>query len=140
MEGKLKPYLTSLKRISVIGGDVMHAMKKSDSSYSGFGEAYFSFLDEGCVKAWKKHSIMTLNLVVPVGCIRFVFLIDQNKGLFQTEEVGESRYMRITVPPGIWFGFKGIGPGQSMLMNLADIEHSPEEGERCEKLKFDYKW
>ena len=33
--------VTKLNQISVEGGNVLHAMKKSDNGYEGFGEDYF---------------------------------------------------------------------------------------------------
>ena len=56
--------LTPLKVINVLEGDVLHGMKCSDTGYSGFGEAYFSTIEPGMVKAWKRHHKMTLNLIV----------------------------------------------------------------------------
>ena len=38
--------LTPLKKIKVDGGDVMHAIKKTDKEFKGFGELYFSFIDK----------------------------------------------------------------------------------------------
>ena len=140
MKNISKPILTELKRIKVEGGDVLHGLKKSDSTYINFGEAYFSFVNEDCIKAWKKHNKMTLNLIVPIGKIRFALLTDHVNGVFLTEEIGENRYFRLTIPPGIWFGFKGIGAGSNLLMNIADIEHDPDEVERCENLNFKYNW
>ena len=65
--------VTPLRRITTDGGDVMHALKKSDIGYNGFGEVYFSWVEQGAIKAWKCHQRMTLNLVVPVGEVHFVF-------------------------------------------------------------------
>ena len=59
--------LTPLKKISTPGGDVWHALKSSDETYQGFGEAYFSWVKMGAIKAWKQHLRMTMNLVVPSG-------------------------------------------------------------------------
>ena len=56
--------ITSLQRIQVPGGDVLHAIKMSDPSFTGFGEAYFSIVHQGTIKAWKRHRKMTLNLVL----------------------------------------------------------------------------
>jgi len=36
--------LTPLRRISVAGGDVLHAMKSTDADFRCFGEAYFSMI------------------------------------------------------------------------------------------------
>ena len=129
---------TPLKRIPVIGGDVLHAMKKTDHGFSGFGESYFSQIESGVVKAWKKHSKMTLNLIVPIGKVRFVFV--DNDGLFRVETIGDNNYLRLTIPPGIWFGFKGIFKNTSLILNIANIEHSIEEVERKEINKIKYNW
>ena len=71
--------ITPLKIIQVPGGDVSHAMKISDPGFAGFGEVYFSNIEPGVVKAWKRHRQMTLNLVVSVGAIRFVMFDDRHQ-------------------------------------------------------------
>jgi dTDP-4-dehydrorhamnose 3,5-epimerase len=119
--------VTPLARIAVPGGDVMHAMKTSDPGYSGFGEAYFSWVEQGAVKAWKRHQRMTLNLVVPLGEVRFVFYSSRRGHFFREEVIGPSHYARLTVPPGIWFGFQGLAAPISLVLNLANLPHEPEE-------------
>lgn len=59
--------VTQLKQIAHPKGDVYHAMKCVDSGFIAFGEAYFSTIYGGLIKAWKRHSRMTLNLVCVVG-------------------------------------------------------------------------
>jgi len=137
----LKDILTTpLKRISVEGGDVMHALKKSDNGFNGFGEVYFSWVEQGAIKAWKCHQHMTLNLVVPLGEVSFVFHIKDQEKYFRTENIGEERYARLTVPPGIWFGFQGKASGKSLLMNVADLKHDPDEVFHKPASDFSYKW
>ena len=137
----LKDILTTpLKRISVEGGDVMHALKKSDNGFNGFGEVYFSWVEQGAIKAWKCHQHMTLNLVVPLGEISFVFHIKDQEKYFRTENIGEERYVRLTVPPRIWFGFQGKAFGRSLLMNLADMAHDPDEVLRKKTSEIVYNW
>lgn len=130
--------VTPLKRIPVGGGDVLHALKRSDSGFVDFGEAYFSQIEQGAVKAWKRHMHMTLNLVVPVGEVQFVFVDDE--GATREEVVGPDRYVRLTVPPGIWFGFKGLVAPYSLLLNVADIPHDPAEIERKAIGDFMFDW
>ena len=132
--------VTPLKRIPTVGGDVMHGLKKSDNGFSGFGEVYFSWVEQGAIKAWKCHQRMTLNLIVPVGEVSFVFHLTNQKNIFRTENIGEERYLRLTVPPGIWFGFQGIAVKRSLLSNLADMAHDPDEVLRKETSEFDYDW
>ena len=130
--------ITPLKKISTYGGDVLHGLKKSDSSFKDFGEAYFSIIESGAIKAWKRHLRMTLNLIVPVGNVRFVFIGESN----DTHEfnIGENNYARVTVPPNIWFGFQGLSKGSSLVLNISDIEHDPNEVQRKKVSDINYDW
>ena len=132
--------VTPLMRLPTIGGDVMHALKNYDNGFNGFGEVYFSWVERGMIKAWKCHQHMTLNLVVPLGEISFVFHRKDQENCFRTENIGEEKYVRLTVPPGIWFGFQGRGSGQSLLMNLADMAHDPDEVLRKKTSEIVYNW
>ena len=134
--------ITKLDAIDTPGGSVMHAMKESSIGYSGFGEAYFSQVDKGAVKAWKRHKKMTLNLIVPVGEVRFVLFDDREilSAQFQEIIISKNNYCRLTVPPMIWMGFQGLSDGDSMLLNIADIEHDPNEVDRKEIEKINYNW
>ena len=132
--------VTPLKKIPTHGGSVMHALKASDPGFKGLGEIYFSWIEEKTIKAWKCHQRMTLNLVVPFGRVCFVFHLENDNNRFRTENIGEDRYVRLTVPPNIWFGFQGIASGGSLLMNAADIEHDPDEVRLKQLSMFAYKW
>ena len=132
--------VTPLKRIPTVGGDVLHALKKKDAGFDGFGEIYFSWVEQGAIKAWKYHKHMTLNLVVPVGEVSFVFHLTNQKNNFRTENIGEERYVRLTVPPGIWFGFQGIASEQSLLTNVADMVHDPDEVLGKKTSEIVYNW
>ena len=131
--------VTPLKRISVPGGDVLHALKCTDAGFREFGEAYFSLIEVGTVKAWKLHQRMTLNLVVPLGTVRFVFIAEDGKTC-REETIGTSNYARLAVPPGIWFGFQGLSAPFSLVLNVADILHEPNEIVRKPPEEFDYMW
>ena len=134
--------LTPLKKINAKGGDVYHALKKSDYTYSGFGEAYFSSIDYKFIKAWKKHNKMTLNLIVPVGEIRFVIYDNrsQNKSehRFASIDLSLRNYYRLSVNPGLWIGFMGLDKNKSILLNIADIEHDYNEAERVPIDEFNH--
>jgi len=134
--------ITPLDIIQTAGGNVMHAMKKSDTGFVQFGEAYFSNIEYQAVKAWKRHHSMTLNLVVPVGRVKFVILDDrmQDKPELQEVIISMENYCRITIPPMVWLGFQGLSKGNSVLLNIADMEHDPEEVDRKTITQIDYDW
>jgi dTDP-4-dehydrorhamnose 3,5-epimerase len=131
--------VTPLARIHAAGGDVLHSMKKTDVGYVGFGEAYFSSVSRGAIKAWKLHMRMTMNIVVPVGQVRFVFWLE-GRDEFRVEEIGVDRYARLTVPPGVWFGFKGLAEPESLVLNIANLPHDPSEVQRRGLSDVKYGW
>ena len=132
--------VTPLKRIPTVGGDVLHVLRNSDAGFNGFGEVYFSWVEQGAIKAWKYHQLMTLNLVVRLGEVRFVFHLADQKNRIRVETIGSERYARLTVPPEVWLGFQGKAPGNSLLMNVADMAHDPDEILRKPESEFNYNW
>lgn len=138
--------LTPLKIIEGESGNVLHGMKMSDPTFISFGEAYFSTVRSNARKGWKKHTRMTLNIVVPVGEIGFILFDDRTdsptKGLFSEVRLSRANYQRLTVPPGIWMAFYGRGEGENMLLNLASIQHDPTEAENIplENDRIPYSW
>ena len=134
--------ITKLDVIDTPGGNVMHGMKETSIGYSGFGEAYFSQVNESAIKAWKRHKNMILNLVVPVGKIKFVLFDDRDESNIRFQEIIISRdnYCRLTVPPMVWMGFQGLSSEKSMLLNITNIEHDPGEVDRLEIDKINYNW
>ena len=130
--------LTPLKQIYHPKGDIFHAMKKSDIGFDGFGEAYFSTINQNDIKGWKKHTKMTLNIVVPVGNIEFVIYDENSKEFFSTK-LSHNNYQRLTVKSGLWMAFKGLDK-YNMLLNLASIEHDPNEAVNIELNEINYKW
>lgn len=123
--------LAPLRRISIPSGDVLHALKSSEAAFHGFGEAYFTTVGFGEIKGWKRHQRMISNLIVPVGMVKLKFFDDRpssrTNGKWLELTLGTSNYQRVTVPPGLWFGFQGADPGLNLMLNLASIEHDPTE-------------
>ena len=130
--------LTPLNQIHNPKGDIFHAMKKSDEGFDGFGEAYFSTINLDDIKGWKKHTKMTLNVVVPFGEIEFV-LYDEKKREFLNVKLSQKNYQRLTVKAGLWMAFRGLEKS-SMLLNLASIEHDPSEAVALELNEISYEW
>ena len=84
--------------------------------------AYFSCIHKNSTKGWKKHTQMTMNIIVPVGSIRFL-IFDETSKLTYCTTVGIGNYKRLTVFPGAWVAFKGLS-SRNILLNVADFEHN----------------
>lgn len=137
-----QPVFTPLRRIPTPGGEVRHGLRASDPQFAGFGEAYFSGVEQGAVKGWKRHRLMTLNLIVVVGEVRFLVLdaATGERWAFQPGPEAANGYGRLTVPPGLWMAFGGVGTGVNMLLNLASIEHDPAEADARPLDAFLWAW
>jgi len=135
--------LTPLKIISNPLGNVYHGLKAEESSFVEFGEAYFSTVPKGTIKPWKKHTRMTLNIIVPVGQIKFVLYDDREEskstGCFFEISLSLQNYFRITIPPNIWVAFSGEGEN-NLLLNIANLSHDPDEVVRKDLEFLNYTW
>ena len=136
--------LTPLKIISNANGDIYHGLKSSEYSFKSFGEAYFSQVFFDSIKGWKKHTKMVLNLLVPVGAIKFIIYDDRKNsetyGHFFDVTLSKENYQRLTVPEDVWMAFQGVGKEQNLLLNFASIEHDPMESIACDIDDIPYSW
>jgi dTDP-4-dehydrorhamnose 3,5-epimerase len=124
---KIKP----LNQIVDERGKIMHMLKSTDPNFSQFGEVYFSCVYPGVIKGWHYHKRMTLNYAVPFGCIKLVLFDDRaestTRGELQEIFMSPDNYSLVTIPPGVWNGFKGVGTTTAIVANCSDIPHDPEE-------------
>lgn len=127
-------FLFPLREIGDDRGAVLHMLRNDAPEFTQFGECYFSEVVPGAIKAWKRHSLQTQNIAVPLGRVRFVLYDNregsETNGKLQVVELGRpDAYLRIRIPPGIWYGFTCISAEKALLVNCADIPHQPSESE-----------
>ncbi|MGE0041814.1 MAG: dTDP-4-dehydrorhamnose 3,5-epimerase family protein [Vicinamibacterales bacterium] len=125
-----------LRRIDDARGAVLHMLRADDPWFAGFGEIYFSAVHAGAVKAWRRHRRLTSNVAVPAGSVRLV-LVDGRAGSPDAGRrlevvLGEDAYALVTIPPGVWAGWEGLGPGTALVANCATGPHDPAEVERAD--------
>lgn len=123
--------ITPLAQILDARGKIMHMMSVKSKVFRKFGEIYFSCVHPGVIKGWHLHKKMILNYAVPYGKIKLV-LYDprkqsKTKGQFMEIYLGPDNYQLVTIPPGIWNGFQGVGTQTSIVANCASIPHDPSE-------------
>ena len=118
--------ITPQRQIFHPKGDIFHVLKSTENSFTEFGEAYFTTVHAGETKGWKKHTLMTMNIVVPIGEVTFYFRGDAD-GENESFVIGASQYARITIPPGTWVAFSGGPFPLNLVLNVASIPHDPAE-------------
>ena len=126
---------SKLKKIYNPKGDICHALKATDFGFSGFGEAYFTNINFNQTKGWKRHKEMQMNLIVPFGEVKF-HIFDQKANDTTRIILGFNNYERLTVPPGYWVAFSGLGTSTNLILNISDIIHNPNESESADITKF----
>jgi dTDP-4-dehydrorhamnose 3,5-epimerase len=135
-----------LRQIPDERGKIMHMLRCTDPHFEQFGEIYFSVVYPGVIKGWHIHKKMTLNYAVVSGMIKLVLYDERQhsptRGQVQELFLGESNYMLVKIPPGVWNGFKGIGTAPATVANCATIPHDPEEIDRLDPFdpRIPYDW
>jgi dTDP-4-dehydrorhamnose 3,5-epimerase len=134
-----------LKQINVLKGGVWHALKATDEGYVGFGEAYFSQIQSGAVKGWKRHNRFVLNIIVPVGKIKFVIFDDRagsaTFGKFEEHILSpDGNYKRLTIAAGLWVAFQGLDTNTSILLDIIPEVHIPNEADSLPLEAINYKF
>jgi len=114
----------------------MHMLRADDPEFRQFGEVYFSWVNPGVIKAWHLHTEMTLNYVCPHGLVKLVLYDDressETRGELMELFLGPDNYNLVTIPPGVWNGFKGVASAPSLVCNCATLPHRVDEIRRLD--------
>ena len=121
----------SLKQFPDERGSVMHMLRSDAPHFQKFGEIYFSVVYPGVVKGWHLHKEMTLNYAVISGTIKLVLYDDRANSSTHGEVnelfIGDSNYVLVQIPFGIWNGFKGVGVIPGIVANCSTIPYRQDE-------------
>lgn len=127
--------LKELTQIKDSRGDILHMIKSSDKIFKKFGEIYFSEIKPGEIKAWKLHNLQTQNITVPSGRVLFIVYDDRinsptYKNIFKIEIGRPDSYLLLTIPPGLWYGFKSKCTHSAIVANFTEIPHDINESKK----------
>ena len=130
-------------------GWVMEIMRCDDlDMFEKFGQVYLSVAHSGVVKGWHYHKIQTDNFTCVRGMMK-VALCDgredsSTKGQINELFIGDKNPMIISVPPGIWHGFKAIGGKDAYFISVPTEPYNyttPDEYRLPPDTKeIDYDW
>jgi dTDP-4-dehydrorhamnose 3,5-epimerase len=115
-------------------GAVLHMLRADAPHFQRFGEIYFSVVNPGVVKAWRRHRLAVMNLAVPVGEAIIAIFDDRSdspaRGRAMDIPTGQSDYCLITIPAGVWSGFMAVSAYPAIIANCATEPHDPAEVDR----------
>jgi dTDP-4-dehydrorhamnose 3,5-epimerase len=127
--------IVPLRRIPDERGTIYHMLRSTDPHFIGFGEIYFTTIYRGVIKGWHRHRDMTLNYACISGRIKLVLYDDRpgssTNGALLEVFLGPDDYSLVSIPPGVWSGFKGMSD-EALVANCATHPHDPARTERMD--------
>ena len=115
-----------VKQLKVIPderGWLMECLRSDDSEmFVQFGMAYITAVHFGVVKAWHYHKIQDDHFICVHGMAK-VALYDGREGSPTRGEIneffmGDRNPILLRIPAGVYHGFKGISPGETIVLNV----------------------
>lgn len=111
-----------LKLIPDERGFLMEILRRDDPFYRQFGQCYITAAYPGVVKAWHYHRRQTDHFCVVAGMAK-VALYDARKesptkGEINEFFMGEHNRLLVSIPPGVYHGYKNIGETECLLLNI----------------------
>lgn len=113
-----------IKKLKVIPderGRLMEILRNDDECFEKFGQVYMTTNYPGVVKAWHYHKIQTDNVTCAHGMLKVVLYDDREKSPTKGEVneffVGMHNPTLITIPPGVYHGWKNIGENEAIAIS-----------------------
>jgi dTDP-4-dehydrorhamnose 3,5-epimerase len=112
-------------------GWLMEILRADDEIFEKFGQVYLTTAYPGVVKAWHYHKKQTDNFTCIRGMMK-VALYDAREESSTYKEineffVGEKNPILISVPPGVYHGFKAIGTETAYFLSIPSLPYNYEE-------------
>jgi len=124
-------HVKHLKVIPDERGWLMEILRCDDDVFQQFGQVYVTTAYPGVVKAWHYHQKQTDNFTCIHGMMK-VALYDPRKasptcGAIMELFMGEKNPVLITVPPGIYHGFKALGTETAYFLSIPTLPYSKDD-------------
>lgn len=138
----------NLKAVKDERGWLMEILRCDDEAFEKFGQVYITTAYPGVVKAWHLHKKQTDNLTCIYGKMR-IALYDARKNSPTKGEVmefimDENNRLLISIPPGIYHGFKAEDNETAFLLNVPNLPYNREEPDELrlppDSKEIPYKW
>lgn len=112
-------------------GWLMEILRNDEEVFQQFGQVYITTGYPGVVKGWHYHKKQTDNFTCVYGMMKVV-LYDaredsRTKGNIIELFVGEKNPLLVSVPPGVYHGFKAIGTETAYFLSVPTLPYNYQE-------------
>ena len=123
--------IKNLKVIPDERGWLMEILRCDDEVFTQFGQVYLSTAYPGVAKAWHYHKLQTDNFTCVRGMMK-VALYDAREDsptykVLMELFAGEKNPILISVPPGVYHGFKAVGTETAYFVSIPTLPYNYEE-------------
>lgn len=122
-----------IKKLKVIPderGRLMEIFRNDDENFEKFGQVYMTTNYPGVVKAWHYHKIQTDNVACLNGMIKLVMFDDRKDSLTKGEVnelfLGIHNPVLVSIPSGVYHGWKNIGEKESIIVSVPTEAYNRE--------------
>ena len=102
-------------------GRVMEILRRDDPVFHQFGQCYLTTTYPGVVKAWHCHHLQTDQICAVKGMLKLVMYDARpdspTHGEVHELFIGEHQPTRVTIPPGVFHGWKCISTKEALVIN-----------------------
>lgn len=123
-------------------GSLTELVRSDWPGFRAFAQTTLTRNYPGVVRAWHWHERQT-DLFVVIGGMMKVVLYDARRtspshGQVQELFLGEDSLSMVSVPPGVYHGYKTIGTATALILNFPDTLYRPSDPDE-HRLPFDSK-
>lgn len=114
--------IRKLKPIPDERGYLMEILRSDWEEFEEFGQVYVTAAYPGAVKAWHYHRLQTDHFICLQGMAKVVLYDgrEDSPTYRQIDEffIGHLNPLLVKIPPLVMHGFKGLGPGMTLMVNV----------------------
>jgi dTDP-4-dehydrorhamnose 3,5-epimerase len=112
-------------------GRLTELFRADDGLCELFGQVHITTVQPGAIKAWHRH-LETTDVIAPVAGTARLGLADDRDGSKTEGQMNEFFLtpldpMKVLIPPGVWFGLKGVGTQEAVVAVFSDRLYDPKD-------------
>ncbi len=123
-----------VKQLKVIAderGRLREMLRRDDELFLEFGQTYMTTMYPGVTKAWHYHKLQHDHFVCVHGMIKLAMYDERDgsptKGVVNEFFLGQHNTQLVQIPPHVWHGFKNIGTGEAIVVNVTTKPYRYDE-------------
>jgi len=129
-------------------GFLIELLRSDEEAFKEFGQVYLTTCYPGVVKGWHYHKKQMDNFICVKGMAKVVLYDNRENSPTYGEVneffIGEQNYSRITIPPMVIHGFKGVSKEMAYIINCPNKLYNYDNPDEY-RLPFDsdeipYNW